>query len=51
MSPEVVERFPCPNCKAVSAILTLERYGVRTFYCPDCQQVWNEHVQKKPPTP
>ena len=44
------ELFRCPACEAMNAWLNLERYGVRTFYCPDCEHIWDEDVDKRPPT-
>jgi Zn-finger nucleic acid-binding protein len=37
-----LELFPCPSCKKTVALLTSERFGVRTFYCPDCEHVWDD---------
>jgi hypothetical protein len=45
---EPLKRFTCPACNATSAILTVERFGTETVYCPDREHSWDEH---KPPTP
>jgi transposase-like protein len=50
MPSQVPELFTCPACKATNAVVALERYGIRSFYCPDCNHGWDDDVQQKPPT-
>ena len=33
---------PCPTCGALSAVLAVERLGVKTYYCTDCEYDWDE---------
>src|SRR5947207_370982 len=37
--------FDCPACRSMQAIQTLERYGERFFFCPDCQASWLEAAE------
>jgi hypothetical protein len=30
----------CPSCDSASVFKTDERYGVSTFFCTDCEHVW-----------
>ncbi len=46
---QIPELFPCPSCKKTGAILTLHRYGVRSFFCPDCEHVWDEPLKETRP--
>jgi len=39
--PPSAERFPCPECLAAHAVLTGDRFGVKTYYCPDCEHSWD----------
>ena len=48
--PYSLKRFSCPACKALQAVITFERLGRTTFFCPDCQHVWEEANLKRPPT-
>ncbi len=36
----------CPACGAVDVALATERYGVKTFYCADCEYDWDEQEGK-----
>jgi transposase-like protein len=39
----------CPACGAPDVALAADRYGVKTFYCTDCEYDWDE--EGKSPTP
>jgi hypothetical protein len=30
----------CPSCRSASVFKTTERFGVETFFCADCEHVW-----------
>jgi transposase-like protein len=32
----------CPACGARDVALAADRYGVKTFYCADCEYDWDE---------
>ena len=34
----------CPNCRAVGPkpVVIIERFGVRRFFCSECEHVWEE---------
>ena len=32
----------CPACGTINVALAMERYGVKTFYCADCEYDWDE---------
>jgi transposase-like protein len=36
----------CPACGAVDVALAADRYGVKTFYCADCEYDWDEQEGK-----
>jgi transposase-like protein len=45
------DRKRCPTCGSLNAVLAVERFGVRTFYCTDCEYDWDEHVDDEPAPP
>jgi len=42
------DRVPCPSCKGSNTIVTFERFGFRTFYCPDCNHNWVARIDPRP---
>lgn len=32
---------PCPACREGNTVFAFERFGVRTFMCPDCEHSWD----------
>ena len=42
---------PCPTCGGLGAVLAVERFGVKTFYCTDCEYDWDERAEENNPTP
>jgi Zn-finger nucleic acid-binding protein len=44
---ELLKRFRCPACQAMKAVVTQERFGVVTFFCPACEHVWEDHVKRR----
>jgi hypothetical protein len=42
---------PCPTCRGLSAVLAVERFGVKTYYCTDCEYDWDEQVEANDPAP
>ena len=48
-SPE--DNKPCPTCGGLSAVLAVERFGVKTYYCTDCEYDWDERAEADAPTP
>jgi|KBSMisStandDraft_5_1062788.scaffolds.fasta_scaffold2225723_2 hypothetical protein len=47
-SPDV----SCRTCKSpeFKPVLISERFGVETFFCPECEQTW-ENLRKESPSP
>jgi hypothetical protein len=41
-SPPPLPNYSCPKCQRVRAVLTHTRLGVLTFFCPDCEHVWDD---------
>ena len=43
----------CPACGAIDVALAIERYGVKTYYCADCEYDWDEKegISTTPDTP
>jgi transposase-like protein len=42
----------CPACGSLSAVLAVDRFGVQTFYCTNCEYDWDEHADdgdQRPP--
>jgi len=39
----------CPNCPpgAPKPVVIVERFGVRRFFCPECEHVWEEPLARK----
>jgi len=42
-SPDV----SCRTCKSpeFKPVLISERFGVETFFCPECEQTWEKHSE------
>ena len=45
-SPDV----SCPTCKSpeFKPVLISERFGVETFFCPECEQTWEKLGRNNP---
>ncbi len=39
---------PCPACGARNVALAADQYGVKTFYCADCEYDWDEQEGNSP---
>jgi hypothetical protein len=39
----------CPRCPpdAPKPVLVIERFGVKRFFCPQCEHVWEEPSGKR----
>jgi hypothetical protein len=42
---------PCPTCGGLSAVLAVERFGVQTFYCTDCEYDWDVRLEEEQTAP
>ena len=40
---------PCPVCDSPDAFLVLDRFGVKTFFCTNCEYDWEERKEPNEP--
>jgi transposase-like protein len=45
----IPDRVLCPKCGARNAIVTGTRFGVKSFYCFDCDHGWSDRLAPSPP--
>ena len=36
---------PCPVCESPDTFLVLDRFGVTTFFCTNCEYDWQERQE------
>jgi transcription elongation factor Elf1 len=39
--PPLLALFECPTCHKTEAVETAVRFGRTTYYCPNCQHLWD----------
>jgi predicted RNA-binding Zn-ribbon protein involved in translation (DUF1610 family) len=46
-----IEHATCRKCSSSRAILALDRFGVNTYFCPQCNEVWDNRQPDASSTP